>query len=321
MNSGNIKILSIAALTTISLNSISSTGVKEVVSTIVNSTFNTIESTLNSSVNKYANQFGSGETQVSISNIQSGDVSFDITTVQPLTQTDNKSETLFFQGSLNSYKNHGESRPTINLGIGKRWLGDENTTITGVNAFYDYESKSNHSRASIGAEYKKSAFEAGTNIYWGLTGKKSVTVNGIAEDEQVLDGWDINAKGQLPYLPWARLTANHYKWKKSDNSTIDGGKYGLEFDINSMATLEVGTQNDNEMNRSSYVTLSYEFGPESKPTNFAIDSVAFRDGEDMTDHLLDKVKRQNKIITSRASSDSTNDCGGILVDGICYLMD
>ena len=53
------------------------------------------------------------------------------------------------------------------------------------------------------------------------------------------------------------------------------------------------------MDKSDFVKLTYKFGSESKSTNFNVDTTAYRDGADMTDHLLDKVKRQNKIITSR----------------------
>jgi len=262
---------------------------------VVNST----ESLVNESLNEYANQFGEGNTEISVYDIEKSDPSYSITTVQPLIQTDDKAETLFFQGSVYSFKNHGQKRPTINLGIGKRWLSDDKSEITGINLFYDFETKSKHSRASLGAEYKRSVFEANANAYWGLSDKKNVTVNGTAEDEKVLDGYDVNAKGQVPYLPWMKVTGTHYKWKRNSKDDIEGGTYGIEAKLNSVTTLELGIQDDNAMEKSNFARLTYKFGPAAKSTNFKVDTVAFRDGTDMTDHLLDKVKRQNKIITSR----------------------
>jgi adhesin/invasin len=271
----------------------------QVVDILKNKAVNATESVLNGSLNDFANQFGEGNTEISISDIENGDAEYSIVTVQPLAQTKDKAETVFFQGSVYSFKNHGQKRPTINLGIGKRWLSDDKSEITGINLFYDYETKSKHSRASLGAEYKRSAFEANANAYWGLSDKKSVVVNGVAADEEVLDGYDVNAKGQVPYLPWMKVTGTHYNWKRDTKADIKGNKYGIEAKLNSLTTLELGVQNDNDMNKSNFATLTYKFGPAAKSTNFNVDTTAYRDGADMTDHLLDKVKRQNKIITSR----------------------
>jgi len=271
----------------------------EVVNSLKNKAVDATESFVNESLNDFANQFGKGNTEISVYDIEGGDTEYSIVTVQPLTQTEDKSETVFFQGSVYSFKNHGEKRPTLNLGVGKRWLSEDKSEITGINLFYDFESKSKHSRASLGTEYKRSAFEANANAYWGVSNKKSVTVGGVAEDEEVLDGFDVNVKGQVPYLPWAKITGTHYKWKRDTKDNIKGGTVGIELKLNSATTLEAGFQDDNAMEKSDFVKLTYKFGTDNKATNFTADSVAFRDGADMTDHLLDKVKRQNKIITSR----------------------
>ncbi len=279
----------------------SAEGLKSTASTILDRTFDLVQSTLNSTLNIFADRYdGDGNTEISITN--NDDTSFGITTVQPISQTIDKSDTLFFQGSLHSFENHGQTRPTINLGIGKRWLSPDKTTITGANFFYDHEFKSNHSRASIGGEYKNSAFETNANSYWGLSSKRGVTINGNTIQEEVLDGWDVNVKGQVPYYPWAKVTSNYYKWDKSSGSDIKGGKVGVELQLTSALKLNAGVQDDNEMSSTSFFELNYLLGVDNKPTSFARDSVAFRGGQDMTEHLLDKVERQNKIITSRGTT-------------------
>ena len=298
----NIKTTLVSALltTTIGLSmSVNAQTASEVANSLKNTAVSATETFVNESLNDFANQFGEGNTEISVSNIEDGDAEYSITTVQPLTQTEDKSETMFFHGSVHSFKNHSQKRPTINLGVGKRWLSDDKAQITGINLFYDYETKSKHSRASLGAEYKRSAFEANANSYWGISNKKGVIVNGVTEDEEVLDGYDVNAKGQVPYLPWAKITGTHYKWKRDTKDDIEGGTVGVELKLNSATTLEMGFQDDNAMNKSDFVKLTYKFGSESKSTNFNVDTTAYRDGTDMTEHLLDKVKRQNKIITSR----------------------
>ena len=283
------------------LNTSNAEGLKSTASTILDRTFDLVQSTLNSTLNIFADRYdGDGNTEISITN--NDDTSFGITTVQPISQTIDKSDTLFFQGSLHSFENHGQTRPTINLGIGKRWLSPDKTTITGANFFYDHEFKSNHSRASIGGEYKNSAFETNANSYWGLSSKRGVTINGNTIQEEVLDGWDVNVKGQVPYYPWAKVTSNYYKWDKSSGSDIKGGKVGVELQLTSALKLNAGVQDDNEMSSTSFFELNYQLGVDNKPTSFARDSVAFRVGQDMTEHLLDKVERQNKIITSRGTA-------------------
>ncbi len=283
------------------LNTSNAEGLKSTASTILDRTFDLVQSTLNSTLNIFADRYdGDGNTEISIAD--NGGTSFSVTTVQPISQTIDKSDTLFFQGSLHSFENHGQTRPTINLGVGKRWLSPDKTTITGANFFYDHEFKSNHSRASIGGEYKNSAFETNANSYWGLSSKRGVTINGNTIQEEVLDGWDVNVKGQVPYYPWAKVTSNYYKWDKSSGSDIKGGKVGVELQLTSALKLNAGVQDDNEMSSTSFFELNYQLGVDNKPTSFARDSVAFRGGQDMTEHLLDKVERQNKIITSRGTT-------------------
>jgi len=288
-------------LTLLTFNTSNAESLKSTASTILDKTYSLVQSTINSTLNIFADGYdGDGNTEISIAD--NGGTSFSVTTVQPISQTVDNSETLFFQGSLHSFKNHNQTRPTINLGAGKRWLSPDKTTITGANFFYDHEFKSNHSRASIGGEYKNSAFETNANSYWGLSSKRGVTINGNSIQEEVLDGWDVNAKGQVPYYPWAKVTSNYYKWDKSSGSDIKGGKVGIELQLNSAMTLKAGIQDDNEMSSSSFFELNYQLGVDNSPTSFARDSVAFRDGLDMTEHLLDKVERQNKIITTRGTT-------------------
>ncbi|WP_300429073.1 inverse autotransporter beta domain-containing protein, partial [Candidatus Thioglobus sp.] len=230
----------------------------EVVNSLKNKAVNATESLLSGSLNDFANQFGEGNTEISVYDVEGGDAEYSIVTVQPLSQTEDKSETVFFQGSVYSFKNHGQKRPTLNLGVGKRWLSEDKSEITGINLFYDFESKSKHSRASLGAEYKRSAFEANANAYWGVSSKKSVTINGVAENEEVLDGYDVNVKGQVPYLPWAKVTGTHYKWKRDTKDDIEGGTVGIELKLNSATTLEAGFQDDNAMDKSDFVKLTYK---------------------------------------------------------------
>ena len=45
---------------------------------------------------------------------------------------------------------HDGDRETLNLGIGKRYISEDETTMYGLNAFYDHELDYDHSRMSLG---------------------------------------------------------------------------------------------------------------------------------------------------------------------------
>ena len=51
-----------------------------------------------------------------------------------------------------------------NLGVGTRRLSDDNTLMSGLNAFLDYDDNENL-RASIGAEIRSAVVDLRTNYY------------------------------------------------------------------------------------------------------------------------------------------------------------
>ena len=69
------------------------------------------------------------------------------------------------QNFVQSSAIRADSRTTINLGLGRRYLSDDETMIYGLNAFFDIDPENDHQRASIGAEIKSSALELTVNNY------------------------------------------------------------------------------------------------------------------------------------------------------------
>jgi len=254
-----------------------------------------VESLLNSSANQAANTFGEGKTEISIRNIEHEESDWEIITTQPLTELGNDNSAAFWQGSLGSYDQSGDRRTTLNLGLGKRWLLDNNRSILGINSFVDYEHESEHSRASLGAEYRRTNFELHANNYWALSNTKSVG----GTNEEALDGYDLIARGQMPFLPWMKIYAKGYRWNRNNQNDVKGDYYGLEMQLAPGLKLEVGQQDDNYMVESDYGKLTYTYPP--KKTEVAlfekvIDDVAWRNGADMKEKMLDKVERTNKIV-------------------------
>ena len=93
---------------------------------------------------------------------------------------------------------------STNIGIGYRKLSESKESITGANIFLDYDEEGN-ARASIGLELKSSSFDVLANYYSAISGGQTVG----SYTERTLDGVEITAVGQIPYLPWANLVASH----------------------------------------------------------------------------------------------------------------
>jgi adhesin/invasin len=267
----------------------------EVVNSLKNKAVDATESLLNGSLNDFANQFGEGNTEISIRKIQDGETDYSIITTQPLAPLSEDGARLFWQGSLGSYDQNGDRRTTVNLGLGKRWLSEDEKFFTGINSFYDYEFSAKHKRMSLGGEYKRSNAELSVNKYWAISDKHSVD----GTDEEALDGYDAVFKGQLPYLPWANLVAKKYHWDRTNQDDVDGDYFGVEAYLASDTKLEIGKQDDNYMARETYAKLTHSFGSNSDHASLsdsAIATVAYQDGENMKNKMLTKVERSNKII-------------------------
>jgi uncharacterized protein (TIGR02145 family) len=286
---------------------------EQISSKVINKAVSETEGFINTQANKLANSFGNGNTEISISNIESGNPSYSIKTIQPLTtpNPDDK-ELVFVQGSVASDQNTADTRrSTINLGVGKRILVEDNKAIIGANAFVDYETSSKHKRASLGLEYKRSNFSAGANKYWGLSDK--VTINGAVEEP--LNGYDIRLSGQAPYAPWATIKGTHYYWDETVGDDITGNVLGIQIELSPSTSFEIGSESSNTMDRASYgkLVIKLPFDNTGKLTNFAFDSTPFRADADMDLALLEMVERSNNIRTNAAFS-------GGLFNGLTYQL-
>ena len=92
-------------------------------------------------------------------NLKEGDSTVDIGVLKAY--GDNPNSFLFNQINLNRY----DDRTTLNLGVGFRRLNQDETWMTGVNAFYDHEFPDDHKRNGVGFEVVSSVLESRVNIY------------------------------------------------------------------------------------------------------------------------------------------------------------
>ena len=240
---------------------------------------------------------GEGDTEVSITAGEKMAPLGSIMIVRPIKK--NNSSVIFNQSQINNYFVKGKQRQAINLGLGYRKLSDNNKYFTGYNIFFDADSKSN-SRYSFGLEFITDPFKINANRYEKISGKNTVG----DFNERVLSGYDLNILGQVPYLPWANIKLNSYEWDAVKNSKNSKGlKYGGEFYITNSITLEVGTDNDETNIDKNYVSLSFVYPPKNRPSlsDNKLSKIAFEES-DVSDELLSKVRRVNKVVVELEGS-------------------
>jgi hypothetical protein len=126
---------------------------------------------------------------------------------------------------------------------------------------------------SLGLEYQRSNFSANINKYHPLSDKK--TVNGV---EEALAGYDVKLSGQAPYLPWAKIKGTYYHWDAKAGANIKGNILGVEIELTPSVSFELGQENNNTMNATSYgrLTVKLPLGDKQKITNFKISDKVFK---------------------------------------------
>jgi uncharacterized protein (TIGR02145 family) len=308
----NLKSIFGALLLTLSLGNVSALdanqALDQIKSRVINKTVGETEAYFNQRFNELANSFGTGRTEISVTGMQNTKPDFSIKTIQPLTTLDeNTKEVTFAQGQITSGENHGQSRNTINLGLGQRYLVQDEMAIAGINLFADYETKSKHKRTSIGLEYQRTNFTANINKYYPASDVK--LIDGYTEE--VLSGHDVKLTGQMPYAPWATIKGTHYYWDQTKGDNITGNILGVEIELSPSAKIEVGSQNSSNADRSSYAKLSIQlpFKDNERLTNFTLDDKAFRPSGLMDLRLLEMVERSNKIKIEKALNGVTVSMG------------
>ncbi len=267
---------------------------KKVATDIKNQAINKTEGFVNNKANTFLNAFGAGRSEVSIGGLSSKKLNYSLRTIQPISELDANSKALtFIQASIASGKSIDSRRTTVNLGVGHRLLVENDMAIAGINVFTDYESKSKHKRLSLGLEYQRANFSANINKYHVFSDEK--LVNSVKERGR--SGYDVKLSGQAPYLPWAKIKGTYYYWDTKAGPDIKGNILGVDIEITPSVSFELGQENNNTMDATSYgkLTVKLPLGNKQKFTNFAIASKAFKDSRKMDLGALAWVERSNKI--------------------------
>ena len=231
---------------------------------------------------------GDGDTEVSIDLRENYKPDYSILAVREI---DKKNDgNIFTQLSIFNTEKNNDDRIVGNIGIGKRFLSNDKTLMSGFNGFLDYDDAGN-ARTSFGFEARTAVLELSYNQYFGI---------GNAKDEKVLDGYNLRLVSQIPHLHWADIFVSAYEWDGIDRDDIKGAKLGSQFLLTPNVNLELAYDDKNKKGLEDewYANIEFIHPPRKGPslTDGFISSNTWKDERDMTGELLTKVERNNKIM-------------------------
>jgi hypothetical protein len=200
------------------------------------------------------------------------------------------------QFSLSNTEKLNKERYVGNLGMGKRFLSEDNHTLTGFNVFLDYDHYGN-TRGSIGGEIK--------NAVMGLTSNYYKKIDNGSVDEKVLDGYDIELTSQIPYLHWADIFYNTYKWNGAEREDLEGSKIGTEILLTPNLAFEAAYDDKDKkgLEDEYYANIIFVHPPrEGATAQDGVSNQIWKKEKDMSDEMIAKVKRNNKIMIEFSGS-------------------
>ena len=233
--------------------------------------------------------------EIEITDLDGDDTRYSIFTVQPLYENLSAGRVTFFQGSIIAL----DDDETLNLGLGQRWLLNDNKMILGLNAFYDNEWDVGHERMSIGGELLTSVGDIRVNSYKALTNGKT---NDDGNEEKALDGMDMELALPLPYLPSTRIHAKAFEWEGEDGaSDLEGDTISLRTALPYGFELEAGTTSyDNSAKQDAdFVSLTFNvarFHNQQYVEQPKLISDTAYQLTDVTQRRFEKVRRTNTIV-------------------------
>ena len=202
--------------------------------------------------------------------------------------SEDSSDLSFFQGSLFL---HDSDRETFNLGLGQRYLSNDESVLFGLNAFYDYEFDYEHQRFSIGAEIKSSILDLNYNQYFAESSSKK---GKDGKNEEAIDGYDVEIGAHLPYIPSMKAYLKAFDFEVSGGSDFQGLEFSTLFKVpNSGFSFEIGHTDYDNHNDQSFINLRYSNSIKN-PGKSLISSEAF-ERISMKDRIYEKVRRENII--------------------------
>ena len=227
-------------------------------------------------------------------NVQEGfDPSIQIESVSKLKEYDDGA--LFNQLNLISQ----DSKTTINLGIGKRKLFDNDAYMLGTNFFIDYQFDEAHLRSGLGFEAISNSLDFIANYYNAISGFKN-TGDGR---EKALDGYDLKLNYHLSNKSNTDFFVQLFEWENPSSTYEEKGeKLGITSSIGNLA-LEIGYLNDNKDNDGLFGSLKVviPLGEQRETANKRNENTN-ENSLNVRNKMYMPVQRENKIKLVKISS-------------------
>ena len=202
--------------------------------------------------------------------------------------SEDNSDLSFFQGSLFL---HDSDRETFNIGLGQRYLSNDESILFGLNAFYDYEFDYEHQRFSIGAEIKSSILDLNYNQYFAQSSSKKGK-NG--KDEEAIDGFDVELGAHLPYIPSVKAYLKAFDFEVPSGKDFQGLEFSTQIKVpNSGLSFEIGHTDYDHHSDQTFINLRYSSSIKNPGTSL-FSTEAF-ERISMKDRMYEKVRRENII--------------------------
>ena len=79
-----------------------------------------------------------------------------------------------------------------------------------------------------------------------------------SDTERVLDGYNIEFEGQVPYAPWANISYNSYGWEAIKGSKDSNGEiYSTTINLSNDLTLKAGNDDNDISDSMDFINLTY----------------------------------------------------------------
>ena len=222
---------------------------------------------------------------------------YSLETFQPFTKEIVDGKLGFWQGR---YANQSGANNTANLGIGLRWLSEDKTRITGINAFYDYGLKHDLSRVGIGAEYFNKQAEFRTNFYIPTSGDRLTGTTALADGMlysyiRAVGGFDYEVGMSLANAPWLSFYASGFLYDNKYQSDENGYILRSKIQLTPRLSMEIGYSDSNLTDGNIYGKILYQLADVVGPALYGGNAEGM--SNDISYKLLQKVQRENDIKT------------------------
>ena len=141
--------------------------------------------------------------------IGSGEPQYALRAIDALYETRDGRSTVFTEIGIAS----GPDQTPFNIGLGYRWMSQDEQWLLGTNVFYDRDLEAEYDRVGFGIEAAQSTFRAFANLYEPVSDWQA-TRPGF--EARALAGSEVGIRGQVPWARRLDLLVSARQWDGGD---------------------------------------------------------------------------------------------------------